>query len=140
MKIIKKNCKDYITAFALSKYIRISPIKLRCILLQLKGRSAQEACFLLEFISNKSCRVILKVLKAALANAASRYGKNSSSFFISKAIADGSSSLKRFQPRSQGRAFPIKKPFSNILIMYDLKYLLKYIFLKVILNLIKFLL
>lgn len=103
-------------AFATSKYIRISPIKVRSILNQLKGRPAQEAYFILHFMPNKSSQIISNVLKAALANADMKYGKSSSPFFISKAVADEVTSLKRFQPRSQGRAFPISKPFSNILI------------------------
>lgn len=117
MKIFKKEATDYMTAFAISKYTRISSIKLRRILFLIKGRSIEEAFFLLDFIPNKSCRVILKVLKSALANAICKYGRDYSSFFVSKAIVDELGSLKRFQPRSQGRAFSIKKPLSNILIM-----------------------
>lgn len=122
MKFLKKKNKTNLSALAVSKYVRTSPIKIRRILDQLIGRPVYEASFLLEFIPNRACLYISNVLKAAISHAKFKYGETSYSFFISRAIANEGTSLKRFQPRSQGRAFPIKKRFSHILIFSEIIY------------------
>jgi large subunit ribosomal protein L22 len=120
MKSLKKKSNTNVSAFAISKYVRTSPVKVRRILEQLIGRPAHEARFLLQFMPNRACQYISNVLKAAIAHAKFKYGETSYSFFISRGIVNEGTSLKRFQPRSQGRAFPIKKRFSHILIFSEI--------------------
>jgi large subunit ribosomal protein L22 len=54
---------------AVSKYIRMSPQKIRRVLTQIKGKSYQNALTVLDFLPYSSCEPIIKVLRSAAANA-----------------------------------------------------------------------
>lgn len=99
---------------AVSKYVRISPLKVRRILDQIRNRSCSEALLILKFMPQKSCLVISGIITAAVANAKSNFGLDTSSLLIIEARADEGPSLKRFCPHAQGRGFPIKKRMSHI--------------------------
>ena len=62
---------------AVSKYIRMSPTKVRRVLRQIQGKNYSEALLLLEFMPYVSCDPIIKVLRSAAANA-----KNNSGFAL----------------------------------------------------------
>jgi large subunit ribosomal protein L22 len=62
----------------------------------------------------RACEVVIKVLRSAVANAEHNQGLDPSSLIVSTAYADGGTSLKRFRPRAQGRAYQIRKPTCHI--------------------------
>lgn len=99
---------------AFSRYVRISPFKVRRILDQIRGRSYSEAVLILKFMPYKACVPILKVVMSAAANIKLSRDVKDSSLYISEARADAGSILKRFRPHAQGRGFPIKKYMSHI--------------------------
>jgi large subunit ribosomal protein L22 len=92
----------------------MSPYKVRRVLDQIRGRSYQEALIILKFMPYAACEPILKVLRSAAANAEHNKGLDRGKLVVSKAFADGGSTLKRFRPRAQGRAFQIRKPTCHI--------------------------
>lgn len=102
-------------AKAISKYIRMSPFKIRRVLDQLRGRSCKEAKMILKFLPYRSCYPISKVLNSAIANAKQKFNTDDSVLFISEARVDSGPILKRFCPHAQGRGFPIKKYLSHII-------------------------
>ncbi|MEM9272857.1 MAG: 50S ribosomal protein L22 [Cyanobacteria bacterium P01_F01_bin.143] len=99
---------------AISKYIRMSPYKVRRVLDQIRGRQYREALIILEFMPYKACEPVLKVLRSAVANAEHNSGLDPASLIISQAFADGGPVLKRYRPRAQGRAYQIRKPTCHI--------------------------
>lgn len=101
-------------ASATSKYIRLSPHKVRRILNQIRGKKYSDALILLKFMPYRPCKTIKKLLESAASNATSNYGHQKQNLVISQAFADTGPSLKRFQPRAQGRAFKIHKPTCHI--------------------------
>jgi large subunit ribosomal protein L22 len=101
-------------AIAHGRYIRGSVSKVRRVLDQIRGRTYRDALILLEFMPYRSTGPITKVLRSAVANAEHNLGMDPSSLVISQAWADMGPSMKRFRPRAQGRAFPIKKPTCHI--------------------------
>ena len=101
---------------ATAKYVRMSPLKVRRVLDQIRGRSYREALIMLEFMPYKACEPILKVLRSAVANAEHNNGLDPVELYISEAYADQGPVLKRFRPRAQGRAYQIKKPTCHIAI------------------------
>nr|YP_009541000.1 ribosomal protein L22 [Discoplastis spathirhyncha]AYQ93508.1 ribosomal protein L22 [Discoplastis spathirhyncha] len=103
-------------AKASSRYLRVSPFKVRRILDQIRGRSYFDALIILKFMPYKACSPILKVLLSAVNNAKQLYSLNESSLFVTEARADAGPILKRFRPHAQGRGFPIKKPMCHIVI------------------------
>nr|YP_009237405.1 50S ribosomal protein L22 [Wildemania schizophylla]AKS28452.1 50S ribosomal protein L22 [Wildemania schizophylla] len=106
-----KNLKE---TKAVGKYIRLSPHKVRRVLDQIRGRKYQEALIILEFMPYRVCSHIKQILESAAANAEHNNGLNKNQLSVSKAFADKGPTLKRFQPRAQGRAFPIHKPTCHI--------------------------
>lgn len=108
-------------ASAFSRYIRISPFKVRRILDQIRDRSYEEAVMILRFMPYKACSPILKTLQSAAANAKNKFNISDSSLFIAEARADSGPILKRFQPHAQGRGFPIKKQMCHIIIKVSVR-------------------
>nr|YP_010155995.1 ribosomal protein L22 [Cumathamnion serrulatum]QQY85371.1 ribosomal protein L22 [Cumathamnion serrulatum] len=104
---------------SIGKYLRLSTHKVRRILEQIKGKNYKEASLILEFMPYKACKTINKILKSALSNLKENNNKldiNANNIIISKAFADQGPTLKRVQPRAQGRAFAIHKPTCHITI------------------------
>jgi large subunit ribosomal protein L22 len=99
---------------AIARYIRMSPHKVRRVLDQIRGRSYREALIVLEFMPYRACTPVLKALRSAVANAEHNQGLDPANLVVSQAFADAGPSLKRFRPRAQGRAYPIRKPTCHI--------------------------
>jgi large subunit ribosomal protein L22 len=102
---------------AVSKYIRMSPSKIRRVLRQIQGKSYSEALLLLEFMPYASCAPIIKVLRSATANAKNNLGFDEANLTVKSAFADQGPTMKRFRPRAQGRAYRIQKATSHITIV-----------------------
>ncbi len=104
-------------ARAVANYVRMSPRKLRRVVDLVRGRQGMEAITLLRFMPYAAARVVEKVLASAMANAENNKGLDASRLVIGTAFVDGSVTLKRVQPRAQGRAYPIKKRSSHVTIV-----------------------
>lgn len=101
---------------AQGKYLRLSTNKVRRVLDQIRGKKCQEAILILEFLKYKPCKTIKKILESAIHNAEHNNKEDRTKLIISYAFANEGRKLKRFQPRAQGRAFPIHKPTCHIVI------------------------
>ncbi|MDR2034164.1 MAG: 50S ribosomal protein L22 [Helicobacteraceae bacterium] len=99
-------------SIALLKFVRLSPIKARLIAKEIQGLNAERALASLQFTPNKAARAIYKVLASAVANS----GLDANKAIVKSARVDKAAALKRFTPRARGRATPIRKPSSHILI------------------------
>ena len=69
---------------------------------------------MLEFMPYRPCKTIKKILESAVSNGIENYGYAKEKIVIIEAFANKGPTLKRFQPRAQGRAFPIHKPTCHI--------------------------
>uniref|UniRef100_A0AAU7YSF4 Large ribosomal subunit protein uL22c n=1 Tax=Elaphoglossum sinii TaxID=3136286 RepID=A0AAU7YSF4_9MONI len=113
---MKNKKKLKLGARALRKNIRVSPIKIRRIIEQIRGCSYGKALVLPEFMPYKTCYLISQLILSAAANANTNLGLNKSDLFISEALVENSAYLRRFRPRAQGRGYPIKKPICKVII------------------------
>jgi large subunit ribosomal protein L22 len=104
---------------AVSKYVRMSPSKIRRVLRQIQGKTYSEALLLLKFMPYASCAPIIKVLRSATANARNNFGMDEKELVIKSAFADQGPVMKRFRPRAQGRAYRILKATSHITIVME---------------------
>ena len=104
-------------ARAVSKYIRMSPSKIRRVLRQIQGKSYRDALLILEFLPYSSCEPIIKVLRSAAANAKHNKGFDETGLTVKSAFANQGPTMKRFRPRAQGRAYRIQKATSHITII-----------------------
>ncbi|MGL5204787.1 MAG: 50S ribosomal protein L22 [Metamycoplasmataceae bacterium] len=108
-------------ASAQLKLQRISPRKARLVADQIRYESTSEALSILNNSNKKASRLFLKLLNSAIANAINTKGMDPDKLFISEMLVNEGPTLKRFQPRAQGRAFPILKRTSHFVIKLEEK-------------------
>ena len=101
---------------ATGKYIKISPYKVSRVLDQIRGKTFKEAQLILEFMPYKACKIVKKILESAVANTNNNNEQETNTLIVEQAFVNKGPTLKRFQPRAQGRAFPIHKPTCHITI------------------------
>ena len=108
-----------------SRYLHISPRKLRLIIAMVIGKNAQEAEQILRFQTSKGAKMAKNLLGSALAIAKSSEVKEDS-FAIRKFICNQGPRLKRGKPGSKGRVMPIARRQSHLeLVLSDHPKLLK---------------
>ena len=108
-----------VDSIARVKHIRVTPQKARRVVALIKGKQAQEALAILKFAPQGASEPIYKLVASAIANARVKADKDGEyldeqDLYVSNAYVDEGTTLKRFQPRAQGRAFQIKKRTSHI--------------------------
>ncbi len=109
-------------AVARVRHIRVTPMKARRVVNLIRGKQASEAMAILKFAPQQASEPIFKLVQSAVANAKVLADKQNLSIdeddlFVSRAFVDEGTTLKRFQPRAQGRAFQILKRTSHITIV-----------------------
>ncbi|MGK8520640.1 50S ribosomal protein L22 [Nocardia asteroides] len=104
------------TARATAKYVRVTPMKARRVVDLVRGKRVEDALALLKFAPQAASEPVAKVVASAAANAENNLGLNPATLVISTAYVDEGATMKRFQPRAQGRAFRIRKRTSHITI------------------------
>lgn len=99
------------------KQLRIAPRKVRLVANLIKGMNVENARYQLEYSTKKSSKNILTLLNSAVANAKNNHKLVENNLYISKIIVNGGAVLKRSMPRAMGRAFPIKKRMSHVMLV-----------------------
>ena len=102
---------------ATAKYLRGSTRKTRLVTQAIKGKKVEDATAILRFMPQKAAGEVARVLKSATANAENNHNLSAEDLTIVDAIANEGPTIKRFQPRAQGRAFAIHKPMTHITIV-----------------------
>ena len=102
---------------ATAKYIRGSTRKTRLVTEAIKGKPVEEAAALLRFMPQAAAKDVARVLKSATANAENNLSLSADELFVADAIANEGPTIKRWRPRAQGRAFPIRKPMTHITVV-----------------------
>jgi large subunit ribosomal protein L22 len=98
--------------------LRTAPRKSRQVVDLVRGKKVLEAQSILLFTTNKSARHVLKLLNSAVAGAKNDlHIADESNLFISKITVDEGPKLKRWHPMSRGRAYPIIKRTSQIVVV-----------------------
>ncbi len=103
---------------AAHKFARISPRKARLVADLIRGRSYDDAMTQLQASKKRAAALVQKVLASARANA-DQAEADVRRLYVSDARADEGPTLKRFQPKDRGRAFPINKRTSHIHVAVD---------------------
>ena len=108
-----------VESIARVRHIRVTPQKARRVVNLIRGKQAQEALAILKFAPQGASEPVYKLVASAIANARVKADKENSyldeaDLVVAKAFVDEGTTLKRFQPRAQGRAFRIRKRTSHI--------------------------
>ena len=102
-------------ARAVGRYLRTSPRKARQVADAIRGRPAGDALNVLALTPRKAARLIEKILKAAVANAREKGGRDQlDALTVSEIQVGPGPTLKRWLPRARGRATPIRKRTSAL--------------------------
>ncbi len=102
---------------AQAKYVRSAPRKARLVVDHIRGKSIEEARAILTHTPRAAAADVLKLLNSAAANAENNHELDPDDLVISKVYVDEGPTLKRYQPRAQGRAFRIRKRSSHLTIV-----------------------
>jgi large subunit ribosomal protein L22 len=111
-----------VESIARVRHIRVTPQKARRVVNLIRGKQAQEALAILKFAPQGASEPVYKLVASAIANArvkadASNTYLDEQDLYVSSAFVDEGTTLKRFQPRAQGRAFRINKRTSHITVV-----------------------
>jgi large subunit ribosomal protein L22 len=106
---------------ATAKYLRHSTRKARLVTQAIVGMRVAEAESALKFMTQGAARDVAKVLHSAAANAENNHNLSPDELVVVQATADEGPTMKRIQPRAQGRAFAIHKPMTHITVVVENK-------------------
>ena len=96
------------------KYLRISPRKVSIVLDLIRNKPVRIAEAILKNTPKSGCEYVGKLLASAVANAVNNNGMDQDKLVVSECYATQGPTLKRIQPRAQGRAYRILKRTSHI--------------------------
>ncbi|MBX6363541.1 MAG: 50S ribosomal protein L22 [Gemmatimonadetes bacterium] len=111
-------------ARAESKHIRQSPRKMRLVADLVRGRGVNEAYALLRFSKKRAAEQVEKTLRSAVANARAKAEAEGEfvdvdELYVKEAYVNGGPRLKRWRAAAMGRAAPIRRPTSHVVIVVD---------------------
>ena len=103
------------------RFVRIAPRKAQLVADLIRGKKSEEALNILTFTKKAAAKILIKLLKSAIANATQKKNIDVDRLYIKKIAVDQGPTMKRFQPRALGRATTIRKRTSHIDIVLDEK-------------------
>src|SRR5215208_7504943 len=102
------------------RFARISPRKARLVMDLVRGRDVDDAIAMLRFSKQRVSGMIEKVIRSAVANANEQdTAPSRNTLYVAKAWVDPGPVIKRFQPKDRGKAYPINKRTSHIVVTID---------------------
>ena len=102
-------------------YARISVQKACFVLDAIRGKDVETAIGILTYSPRYASAVIKKLLESAVANAENNNGMSRGNLYVAECYAGRATTMKRIQPRAQGRAYRILKRTSHITSILDEK-------------------
>ncbi len=99
-------------------YARISARKARLVTDLIRGREVQNALNVLKFTPNRAAAMVTKVLTSAVANA-NEAEADMDSLYVDQAYVNEGPTIKRWRPKDRGRAHPINKRTSHIIVVVE---------------------
>lgn len=97
-----------------AKFIRVAPRKTRLLAGLVRGLTVEEARKQLMFSQKEAAQPMLKAINSAVANAVHNHKMSPEGLVVSRVLVDEGPKIKRFTPRAQGRATPIRLRMSHI--------------------------
>ena len=103
------------------RYCRMSARKVRLVMDLVRGRDVDDALSMLQFSKKRAGVFVGKVIKSAVANFNDQPENSGTrnALYIAEARADEGPTIKRFQPKDRGKAHPIMKRTSHLVISVD---------------------
>lgn len=99
---------------AITRHVRISPLKMRDVVREIRGLPASQALDILNFTPKKAAYLVGKTLRSGIANAENNHEMSVDRLVVKEAQVGEGPRLKRFKPAARGSAHPIQKRTSHI--------------------------
>ena len=106
-------------AKAVTKYVRIAPLKVRMIMDVIRGKKVERALSELQYMPQKAAREVARTIQSAAANAENNFDMDRQALVVHTIYADEGPAFKRFMPRARGRAARIRKRTTHITVVVD---------------------
>jgi large subunit ribosomal protein L22 len=106
-------------AVARTRFIRISPRKLRLVCDLIVGKKIDQALAVLEFTPKRGAKLLSKTLLSAVANARDQQNIDEDRLYVKRATADTGPTWKRSLTRAHMHATPILKRTSHLMVVVD---------------------
>ena len=97
------------------RFARIAPRKARYVIALIRGMSCQQAIDVLKFNPRRGSVLISTVLKSAMSNA-NEQEADMARLYVREARVDDGPIMKRWRPKDRGRAHPIQKRMSHLIV------------------------
>ena len=104
---------------AMTKFLPISPQKLRLVCDKVRGMDAQEAMIILDFMPQKGADLVSKTLATAMANAENNFDLDPDELVVTQIYAGDGPMLKRFKAGARGRYKPRLKRTSHLWVILE---------------------
>jgi large subunit ribosomal protein L22 len=106
-------------ARAVTRFVRLSPRKVRLVVDEIRGKGVEDALSILKFVPKRSAALVAKAVRAAVANAEGTQSVDVDRLYVKRVTVDEGGMWKRFMPRAMGRATRIRKRLSHITVVVD---------------------
>ena len=102
------------------RFARIAPRKARLVMDLVRGRDVDDALAMLRFSKKRASVMVEKVIRSAVANANEQEtAPIRNTLYVATAYVDPGPIIKRFQPKDRGKAYPIMKRTSHLVVEVD---------------------
>ena len=102
-------------------YARVSVQKACFILDAIRGKDLNTAIGIVTYNPRYASSLVKKLLESAAANAENNNNMDRENLYVAECYANTGPTMKRIQPRAQGRAYRIEKRTSHITVVLDEK-------------------
>ena len=99
---------------SITRFARISPLKVRDVVREIRGLPVSQALDILNFTPKKAAFLVSKTLRSGIANAENNHEMAADRLVVKEAQVGEGPRLKRFKPAARGSAHPILKRSSHI--------------------------
>ena len=100
-------------------YARVSVQKACFVLDAIRGKDLNTALGIVTYNPRYASSLVKKLLESAAANAENNNNMDRENLYVAACYADKGPTMKRVQPRAQGRAYRIEKRTSHITVVLD---------------------
>jgi large subunit ribosomal protein L22 len=118
-KLVRRAGDEGHVATATLRNVRVSPQKARLVVNLVRGKKLDAAIDILALTDKKTAPIMKGLLLSAAANAKEKSAIDVDQLFIKRAWVNQGRKYKRFMPRAQGRATPVRKRHSTITVVLD---------------------
>ena len=102
---------------AVQKNTGVPASKVRPLVDMVRGKPVDEALTLLRFMPTPKARLVAKVVQSAAANAENNFQMDPADLKVVSIMVDDATGMRRYRPRSRGRASIIRKRSSHITVV-----------------------